>query len=55
MYKCVYLIYEAFCLDVAQGYMEGAPNETRNVQMSLCLSRLSFTLVGMSQIELFDI
>ena len=22
-------IYEAFCLDVAQGHMEGAPNETR--------------------------
>ena len=22
-------IYKAFCLDVAQGHMKGAPNETR--------------------------
>ena len=22
-------IYQAFCLDVAQGHMKGAPNETR--------------------------
>ena len=24
------VIYKAFCLDVAQGHMKGAPNETRN-------------------------
>ena len=28
-------IYLAFCLDVAQGHMEGAPNETRTHLLTL--------------------
>ena len=28
------MIYEAFCLDVAQGRMNGAPNETRSKKNS---------------------
>ena len=29
MNRCMYVvIYKAFCLDVAQGHMNGAPNET---------------------------
>ena len=27
--KILVEIYQAFCLDVAQGHMKGAPNETR--------------------------
>ena len=34
------IIYEAFCLDVAQGRMNGAPNETRTHSLQVCSSSL---------------
>ena len=30
-------IYKAFCLDMAQGRMNGAPSDTRTLYMHICI------------------
>ena len=39
------VIYEALCFDVAQGQMNGAPNETNNQQVAFVCKYIKHNLI----------
>ena len=55
-YEVVVSIYEALCFDVAQGQVNGAPNETRthSCRFATCEVVVPVWISSMSQIELFN-